>query len=203
LPEPSSTFLAGLREDTPQTWHRLVEWYAPIVARWCRRAGLRRPDSEDILQDVFLAIRQGIGRFRRAPGVGSFHAWAATIARRKILDHFRRQDNGTLAVGGSSAHERLNQLPDASGECSSVVDPAADDALLVRRALDLVRPHFAETTWKAFWAVVVDGREAADVAADLGLTPNAVRVAKSKVLRRLREEAGELLAPADTGPPAR
>jgi RNA polymerase sigma-70 factor (ECF subfamily) len=57
----------------------------------------------------------------------------------------------------------------------------------------LIRADFEEHTWQAFWAVAVDGRPGTDVAAELGMTPGAVYVAKSRVLRRLREDLGELL----------
>jgi RNA polymerase sigma-70 factor (ECF subfamily) len=51
--------------------------------------------------------------------------------------------------------------------------------------------EFEERTWQAFWRTAVDGRSAADVGAELGMTPGAVRVAKSRVLHRLREELGD------------
>ena len=64
---------------------------------------------------------------------------------------------------------------------------------LFLRACELIRTDFKETTWKAFWRVVVDGVAAKDVAEELSMQPGAVRVAKSRVLQRLRQEMGELL----------
>jgi RNA polymerase sigma-70 factor (ECF subfamily) len=60
------------------------------------------------------------------------------------------------------------------------------------RALELIRAEFEPKTLTAFWRVTVDGEATADVARDLGITPSAVRLAKSRVLRRLREELGDL-----------
>lgn len=48
-------------------------------------------------------------------------------------------------------------------------------------------------TWRAFWRVAVDGCSPADVADELDMSVNAVYIAKSRVLRRLREELGDLL----------
>ncbi len=64
-----------------------------------------------------------------------------------------------------------------------------------RSLLDLVRPAFSNTSWTAFELLAIHGRSAADVAAQLGVSPNAVLVAKSRILRRLREEAEELVDP--------
>lgn len=60
--------------------------------------------------------------------------------------------------------------------------------------MNLVRSQFEDRTWKAFWRVVIEDRSPAEVAAEMGITANAVRQAKSRVLRRLKEEMGELIA---------
>ena len=65
---------------------------------------------------------------------------------------------------------------------------------LYQRALRLVQHQVEDRTWTAFWKATVESRATAEVAAELGITPNAVRLAKSHVLRRLREEMGELIA---------
>jgi RNA polymerase sigma-70 factor (ECF subfamily) len=64
---------------------------------------------------------------------------------------------------------------------------------LIHRALELIRAEFTTRTWQAFWRIVVDGQQTIDVAQELSMQPGAVRVAKSRVLRRLRQELGELL----------
>ena len=62
---------------------------------------------------------------------------------------------------------------------------------MLRQALANVRPSFAEQTWKAFWMVVIDGRDTNDVAKDLSMRPGSVRTAKSRILKRLRLEIGD------------
>jgi RNA polymerase sigma-70 factor (ECF subfamily) len=89
------------------------------------------------------------------------------------------------------ALERLEQVvgPPGAGE----EDPPEQVSGLYHRALELVRGEFEERTWQMFWQTVVDGRTPADVAADLGVSDAAVRQAKSRVLRRLKEEAGDVI----------
>jgi RNA polymerase sigma-70 factor (ECF subfamily) len=65
------------------------------------------------------------------------------------------------------------------------------ERLLFARAFELLRGEFEERTWAAFWRTAVEGQAARDVAADLGMSPGAVRVAKCRVLHRLREELGD------------
>jgi len=76
--------------------------------------------------------------------------------------------------------------------------PAEDDSPtelegLHRRALELVRGQVEERTWQAFWLTTVEGKSPADVAPILGVSPTTVRTAKSRVLRRLKEQFGELI----------
>jgi len=186
--EPSSSLLHGVQGGAPEAWQRLVRLYAPVVARWCRRAGLQDADADDVLQEVFRALARKVADFRRNPAGGGFHAWLFTVTHNKIRDHFRRQVKEPAGVGGTSFLERLNEeaLPAGDGSISSTTDH--DSATLLRRSLDLVRPEFEAKTWQAFWRAAVDEQDPVDIARDLGLTVNAVRLAKSRVLRRLRRE---------------
>ena len=77
----------------------------------------------------------------------------------------------------------------SAGEIAEPLSSAdvTESAGILRRAVELVRAEFEAQTWQAFWRVVVDGRRPGDVAEELGITTNAVYLARSRVLRRLRE----------------
>jgi RNA polymerase sigma-70 factor (ECF subfamily) len=63
---------------------------------------------------------------------------------------------------------------------------------LVHNAMNAIRSEFEPRSWQMFWRVVVDGHLPRDVAEDMGVTPDAVRMVKSRILRRLRQELGDL-----------
>ena len=67
-----------------------------------------------------------------------------------------------------------------------------ETAALIHRTLRSIRDDFEPASWTAFWRTVVEGKRPVDVASELGLSANAVRQCKRRVLRRLREELGEL-----------
>ena len=67
------------------------------------------------------------------------------------------------------------------------------DRHITRTLLASIRLEFQPATWRAFQRQVQDGRPAADVAAELGLSVNAVLIAKSRVLKKLREKAEGLV----------
>jgi RNA polymerase sigma-70 factor (ECF subfamily) len=107
------------------------------------------------------------------------------------VDHWRRAGRQPRAAGGTDAQDRLLELPDQEPPGSDA--PASDTWGLYQQCVRLIRTEFEERTWQAFWRVTVDGRSAVEVAAELGMTPGAVYTAKSRVLRRLREEFADLL----------
>lgn len=188
--QTSLSLLERLRGNDPEAWRLLVALYGPLVLFWGRRAGLTEDDAADLLQDVFRSVAGAIGRFRRDRPGDTFRGWLRSIARNKLRDHFRDRARGPVAAGGSEAQTLLTQIPDA--EPDSAADSEASRGLL-HRALELVRGGFEEPTWRAFWRTTVDGRPAAEVAAETGLGLASVYQAKSRILRRLREELGGLI----------
>ena len=52
----------------------------------------------------------------------------------------------------------------------------------------LIRPQFESTTWQAFERTVLKEEKPAVVAAELGMSINAVLLAKCRVMNRLRRE---------------
>jgi len=188
----SSTLLERVRAQHPEAWRRLVELYGPEVYRWCRRSGLGAEDAADVVQEVFTAVAKHVADFRRDQPGQSFRAWLATITRNKVYDYFRRRNHHPEASGGTDAQQRLMQVPDPA-EPSVDSAPPVDEGRLPQRALDLVRAEFENRTWEAFCRAILDGQPAREIAGDLGISVNAVYKAKSRVLRRLRQELGDLL----------
>jgi RNA polymerase sigma-70 factor (ECF subfamily) len=187
----SPSLLLRVQGRQPGAWERLVDLYAPLVYHWCRKAGLSAEDAEDVFQETFRALAQHINGFRRERPGDTFRGWLRTIARNKIHDHFRRQQGEPRAAGGTDAQLRLLAVP----EPDLAEDPSEVGLLQrqVRHLLESIRDEFEERTWQAFWKVQMEGRGTDEVGADLGMTPAAVRKAKFRVLRRLREELGDLL----------
>ena len=190
----SRSLLERVRANETAAWDRLVTLYAPLVLHWCRRWNLQDEDSADVFQEVFLAVATHITGFRKNGAGDTFRGWLRTITRNKVLDHFRRLGRQPGAVGGTDANIRLAQLPEAepASEDDRVAEVEAENSLF-RRGLDLIRNEFEERTWQAFWRTAVEGRSPKDVGDELSMSPGAVRVAKCRVLHRLREELGDLL----------
>jgi RNA polymerase sigma-70 factor (ECF subfamily) len=188
----SRSLLAGAKRDDPLAWEHVVRLYSPLIASWCRRCGVAEQDLGDVLQDVFSAVASNLSRFRKERPGDTFRGWLATIARNKVRDHFRRRAGEPDGVGGTEAALHMQQIPDTNefDDLPEFFDDSLFDELLFK-SLESIRGEFHERTWQAFWRVVVEGRTAVDAGADLNMKPGAVRVAKSRVLMRLRRELGD------------
>jgi RNA polymerase sigma-70 factor (ECF subfamily) len=183
----SISLLERLRQPgDEQAWQRFVQLYTPLLYYWARRAGLPTADANDLVQEVLVVLVKKLPEFEYDPSK-SFRGWLRTIALNKWRERCRR----------------FAARPDQAGESglSGVAeeDPAAafeEDEYrgqLVRRALAIMQAEFQPATWKACWEVVVGGRPAGEVAAELAVSVDVVYSAKSRVLRRLREELHGLL----------
>jgi len=190
--ETSLTLLDQVRNNHADAWERLVDLYAPLVRYWCRRSQLSDEDVADVFQETFRAVASHIHRFRREQATDSFRGWLRTITTNKIRDHFRRLEGQTPAEGGSVAQEKIASISDPLSQ----EDEHSELDILrasVHRMLDMVKGDFESRTWEAFWQCQVEGRGTDEIGVELGMPPAAVRKAKYRVLRRLREELEGLI----------
>lgn len=188
----SLTLIERVQARDDKAWSQLVVLYGPLVEFWIRRSGVRKDDRPDIFQDVFGAVARSMERFSKEQAGSTFRGWLRTITRNKVVDFIRRNVNRPGEAGGGTAARAIvekQEWPDDERE-----DPTEVDAVrqLRLRALELVRGEFEGKTWDAFWRVEIEGHDVKDVAKDLSVTPSAVRLYKARILKRLREELGEL-----------
>jgi RNA polymerase sigma-70 factor (ECF subfamily) len=189
----SLSLLERARRRQPEAWDRLVQLYRPLVLFWCRRAGLQGPDAEDVSQEVFAAAATGLEQFRRDRPGDTFRGWLRGITRNQARLFYRRRQRQAVAEGGSAGRDALREIPDPLAQSEDNDDEQGEVSRLYQRALEQLRGDFGERTWRAFCRTVLDGRAPASLTAELGMTAVAIRQAKTRVLRRLKEEVGDLL----------
>jgi RNA polymerase sigma-70 factor (ECF subfamily) len=186
------SLLDRVRANDPAAWERMVALYAPLVFHWCRRYALQDADAADVAQEVFRAVLTHVGGFRKEKPTDTYRGWLRTIFRNKVHDHFRRRGREPAGVGGSDAQAFLARRPDLPVEQQDDPSDQEQESRLLRRALTFLHEEFEDRTWRAFWQTVVDGRATNEVAADLGMSSGAVRVARCRVLQRLRDFLGDV-----------
>lgn len=189
----SFSLLDRLKTDAgAPDWRRFTEVYEPLMRGWLRRRNLPEQDVDDLVQNVLAVVVRRLQDFDHNGRVGAFRTWLRGITARCLQEHWRSNRQQAGAAGGSDMQELIAQLEDPASELSCQWDDE-HDRHVVRRLLELLRDEFEPRTWAAFQRFVVDGIPAADVARELGVTPNVVWIAKSRVLARLKQESAGML----------
>ena len=173
-------------QPTDDDWRRLLDLYQPLLRAWMGRAGVPPADADDLIQEVLLVVFREAGGFERR-GQGAFRAWLRLILTHRVRDYFRAGRHRTTATGGSDFLRSLDDLESPDSVLSRLWDREHDEHVAAS-LLQRVQPDFAAATWQAFRRHVLEGEPAARVARELGLSLNSVLLAKSRVLKRLRQE---------------
>jgi RNA polymerase sigma factor (sigma-70 family) len=188
MSETSLSLLQRLRHaPDPGSWQRLVDLYTPLLRDWLRRASLQAQDVDDLVQEVFSVLVKELPRFDYEPERGRFRGWLRTIMANRLRAFYRLRQSRPMATGGSDFAQMAAQLEDPHSELSQLWNQEHDQHVW-RRLVELIKPDFESTTWDAFQRVTVEGVKPAQAAKELGISVNAVFIAKSRVMRRLRQE---------------
>lgn len=184
-----------------EAWREFAAVYAPAVFALARRRGLQPADAEDFLQELLLAVARAAGRWQPDNSRARFRTWLYRVARNLLADHFARR---------AAAAPVQTDAPTSAGQLVGRVesDPSVDAEFeleyrraLFHRAAALVRQRVSEVTWEAFAATAIDAVPAGAVSSRLGISTGNVYVARSRVMKLLRQEV-ERLECADNGEPA-
>jgi RNA polymerase sigma-70 factor (ECF subfamily) len=180
------------RSPTGESWERLVELYAPLLRNWIRRYDVQDSDADDLVQDVLVVVLSDLSGFQHNQQPGAFRRWLRIILVNRLRNFWRKRDYRPLASGGTDFLQQLNQLEDARSQLSRLWDHEHDRHVL-QQLLSKAELKFNEKTRQSFRRLVIDGVDAELVAAELGLTLNAVLIAKCRVLKELRRAGQGLL----------
>jgi RNA polymerase sigma-70 factor (ECF subfamily) len=172
-----------------EAWVEFVTLYEPIIYRLMRQNRLQDADARDVMQELLLTVSRCIDRWEPREG-GSFRGWLRRVARNLVIQWLKQRGRAGQA-GHGDLQSLLDVLPAADDPDSLEFDRQLHRALL-QRASERVRCEVQPATWQAFWDTAVIGKSAADTATKLGMTVAAVRVAKCRVLARVRSAVAEM-----------
>jgi RNA polymerase sigma-70 factor (ECF subfamily) len=188
----SHSLLQRAGSGAVDAWARLDRLYRPFLLRWFLAHEIPPPDAEDLTQEVMAAAFQELKAFAHSGRVGAFRTWLRRACLHRLLGYRRsRQLRGT-PVGGTEFQAQLHEVAGPGDDPAAAWDREHDREIL-RQLIEDMAADFEEKTLRAFRRLAFDGIAAPRVADELGPTVGAVYIAKSRVLRRLREKAGGLI----------
>jgi RNA polymerase sigma factor (sigma-70 family) len=173
-------------------WREFVDYYGPLIYRWCRRWNLQETDAQDVTQQVLLRVATKMAGFTYDPS-GSFRAWLRTLAHHAWSDFVAGQGRPGQGTGDSGVWETLTSV-EARDDLLQRMEHDFDLELL-EQAIARVRQRVAPATWEAFRLTALEAIPAAEVARRLGKKVATVYASRSNVQKRLQEEIERLQTP--------
>ena len=196
-PLTRASLLVQLRDGANHAaWNEFMQLYGPVVYGFARKRGLQDADAADLMQDVMRSVSTSIGRLDYDRSQGTFRRWLFTITRNKVFSFLSARRIRPQATGDSATNRLLETHPDESD--GSETWETEYQRRLAALAMERIKSEFQGKTWQAFWLTAVDGIAAPEAAQQVGLSPGAVYVAKSRVLARLKEEVETLRRQEET-----
>ncbi len=183
--ETQKTLIHRIRDTGDvSAWNEFFELYQPLLFHFFLSRGLDHDDADDVSQAVLQRISKAAPDFRYDPKKGRFRGWLFHIARNELNRFFAK--NALSRESTTSDGE----LPVGGGQVSPELEAAWTEEYrqhIFAWACRQVKPTVSENSWQAFWKTAIDGEPAEAVAEALDLKLGSVYVAKSRVIKRLRE----------------
>lgn len=183
------SLLQRLREhpDDGEAWNRFDSLYRPLLQTWLHRYSIRPQDADDLVQQVLEVVLREIPNFHYDAEKGKFRGWLRGILVNRLREFLRSEQARPIATGDSDFFNKiLDQLEDPQSDLSRLWDQEHDQHV-ARQLLAVVERDFSPTSYKAFLRVMA-GDQVATIAADLKISANAVYLAKSSIVKKLRQE---------------
>lgn len=180
----SPTLLERLRgNEDSQAWREFVAIYYPLLQRFARLRGFSMGDAEDVAQECMTKLLRTMSSFRYDAKRGSFKGMLFTMVNRCVIQRARKR---------RPSHASATILNAATAKSNPDEDLWDREWLRhhLQYCLRLVEAELAESTVAAFRLYALKEWPVEKVCEALGLTANQVYLAKSRVMRRLREELG-------------
>ena len=186
-PQTRETLLIRLRDPGDEaSWNLFAEIYTPLFYGFCVKRGLQHADAADVIQEVMCSVARAIRGFDYDPQRGQFKSWLFTAVRHAISGYFRKSARLPLTALETQFFERVSQIPDEQEQLDWERDYQRQ---LLAWAMGKVRGDYAGHIWKAFEETALRGRSPSEVAAELGMTNNAVAVARHRIIQKLKDTA--------------
>ena len=199
----SRTLLLRLRDlDNNEAWKEFHTRYEPRIMNWCRRYNLQESDALDVTQEVLGKLVRAMQTFEYQPARGSFRGWLKTVTNNAIRDFLKTLSRPGRGSGDTQTHRQMEILKseEALSALASTIEEEGERELL-REAEQRVKARVQPHTWQAYKMTVLESCKSSEAAEKLQIPVSDVYVAKSRVIKLLRQEVENLNKSPQFNPP--
>ena len=195
LTRPSLILRARGDEESP-AWEELLSYYEPFVSMVLQRMGFRGEDLEDLRQQVFVKLWNGLEKYEKRDAV-RFRSWLSSLIRNAATDWMRRhaKTEKSLSLDEPGAMEQLKL-----GNVPEVEEQIEEEwrNYLVKVAMERIKEVFTGNAFEVF-ALTLEGKSVEEISSELGLRTDSIYVLRNRVKGRLQREIQQLRHDLEVG----
>jgi RNA polymerase sigma factor (sigma-70 family) len=191
IPPTRKSLLLRLKNwDDQQSWQEFCRIYERIIYEIALKAGLRKVEAQEVVQETLLSVAKKIAGFDYNPEIGSFKNWLLKITKRRIIDQLRKRPVVETVEGGSAV--MIEQLSDQSVSALETAWEEEWRGAVLEMARALVKRRVGEKQYKMFELYVMQQMPLKKVTAALKVNAAQVYMAKYRIGKLLKSELKRL-----------
>jgi RNA polymerase sigma factor (sigma-70 family) len=188
----TTTLLDGLFDvQNAAAWQRFTSRFCPVLMAFARKLGLSKEDAEDATQEALAQFIRAYreGHYQRQKG--RLRSWLFKIAENQVLSLQRRKGREIALTDLTAEWASFKKMQ--STEVTRAIWDQEWDQLLLRECVAVAATRVSPETLKAFELYFMKEWPVEKVAETLGITKNAVYIAKNRVLSHIRQVRDTML----------
>ena len=202
------SLLSKVRRGDEDGWNRFYDLYEDFIRAAARGAGLSREESQDIVQETMITVRNYIATFVPDANRGKFRTWLRKIVSTRIADQYRKKARNPLARtghseepvviedGGTSTTNRIPNLTEV--ELDRLIDRELELAIL-NKARKLAKEIVTPENFQAYDLFDIHEMSANTVAESLGISSVTVRVRAFRARQEVNRQVRRIVKQLDEG----
>ena len=164
-------------------WRDFVCAYEGFLNQLARRQGVPERHVPDVTQQILMTIAKSIEGWKDDGNSASFRRWLSTVSRNVAIRFMSQERKQAGGVGGSDLVSALQNVEAPPDEHSV----RRYEHELIVWAAEQVRHEFIETSWRAFWATVIEDRPVDEVASQLGVSAGSIYMSRSRIMAKIKK----------------
>ncbi len=186
----TTLLLEQLRAVDQDAWSEFVERFRFPIVSFSRKLGLNEEEAEDAAQETLLSFARAFRAGQYDSDKGRLSSWLFGIARHRVLDVARRRRSKEEVIGAGEGESSFWSCVGDPRQMSEAFEESWRETVF-EACLAQVRKEVKASTFEAFELLSMRGMTPDAVAEQLGITRNAVFIAKHRVVTKLRERIAE------------
>ncbi len=165
-------------------WSSFRDYFYPVLVRFAKRLGITDNDAEDIAQETIVTFLKAYRTDKYCRQQGKLSHWVLGVARNVIRTHYRKHSKIAAPANSNSTASLWQNIEDEHAIQHTWRTEWRN--VLLERCLVQARKEFDSKTFLVFELYALRQKPVAQVCEELNLSPNAVYIAKNRVLTRIR-----------------